>query len=237
MLDGEDTGAAPTEAGSEAAGTSLIGDAPAATEGEPQTPPPEGQPPAETDEARAAREAEEARANETPEQKAEREAKEALTADAPEAYTDFTVPEGIKLDAAVTDELKALGKDANWSQARTQQVVDLGAKLAQSIVTKQQEGFAALRETWQNEAKADAEYGGAKLQESLGHAAQFRDAYGTPKLTELLNESGLGDHPEVVRLFARAGKALSDATFVNPGKTAAERQPGTGFYTNSNMKD
>jgi len=236
MLDGEDTGADTTEAGSAAAGTSLVGGAPAATEGDPQTPPVEGQPP-ETDEARAAREAEEARAAETPEQKAEREAKEALTADAPEAYGDFTVPEGIELDGTVTEELKALGKDANWSQARTQQVVDLGAKLAQSIVTKQQEGFAALRETWANEAKADPEYGGAKLQESLGHAAQFRDAYGTPKLTELLNESGLGDHPEVVRLFARAGKAISDAKFVNPGKTAAERTPGSGFYSNSKMKD
>lgn len=174
---------------------------------------------------------------ETDEEKSAREAKEALDADAPEEYADFTMPEGFALAEGVADKLKAFGKDANLSQARVQQIVELGTELSQSIADQQAQGFADLREGWKEASRTDEEFGGTKLQESLASAAAFRDAFGSPELIELLNSSGMGDHPEVVRLFARAGKAMADAKFVTPGKTEAERPLGSGFFTNSNMKD
>jgi hypothetical protein len=50
----------------------------------------------------------------------------------------------------------------------------------------------------------------------LRQVAQPVTGFGTPELRTLLNESGLGNHPEVIRMMYRAGKAISEDRFVAP---------------------
>jgi hypothetical protein len=61
---------------------------------------------------------------------------------------------------------------------------------------------------WAAAAVADKEYGGDMLTDSLVTAKKALDAFGTPELRTLLNDSRLGNHPEVIRFMVRAGKAL-----------------------------
>lgn len=49
----------------------------------------------------------------------------------PETYEDFTMPEGVEVDAAMSEELKTLAKAKGWTQATAQAVADIGAKMAQ----------------------------------------------------------------------------------------------------------
>lgn len=183
---------------------------------------------------------EEPKVEETDEQKAERERVEALTSDAPEAYGDFTLPEGFELQPDVTEKLKSFGKLANLSQAATQEIVNLGADLVKSVQAAEAEQLQQLAEGWVTAAKADPAIGNGseeKYQAALADAAKFRDSFGTPELVALLNESKLGDHPEVIRAFAKAGRAIKPANFVQPGKPGSrDERPGAGFYTKSNMK-
>lgn len=141
---------------------------------------------------------------------------------APERY-DFKAGEGVSYDTAVIDAYSEVAKELNLSQDNAQKVLD---KMAPVIAARQSEQLAALHTDWANSSKADKEFGGEKLNESLGTAKKAMDAFATPELRTLLNDSGLGNHPEVIRMFYRAGKAISEDGFVAgrgaPTKSAAD---------------
>jgi hypothetical protein len=48
---------------------------------------------------------------------------------------------------------------------------------------------------------------GGGFDANLGLARQALQRFGDDELRQLLNRSGLGDHPAVLRAFARAGRA------------------------------
>jgi len=139
--------------------------------------------------------------------------------DQPIEYTDFTVPEGVELDTETLDELKALGVDKKLSQEDAQKLVDLGVKLQQKNAQAFADAVVEARAGWREAAIADPEFGGKNLSANLPIAVQARDKFGTPELKTLLDESGLGDHPEVIRFFYRVGKATGDHDFVKPGNS------------------
>lgn len=127
----------------------------------------------------------------------------------PEAY-EFQMPEGVELDKAAADEFSAIAKELKLDQATAQKVADVGAKMAQ----RQIEAHARQVEAWVEQVKTDKEIGGDKLNENLAVARKAIDAFGSPELKELLNGSGLGNHPAVIKAFYKAGKAISEDRFV-----------------------
>lgn len=153
---------------------------------------------------------------------------------APEQYEDFAAPEGVQLDAELVGDLKTIAKELNLSQKDAQRVADLGPKLMQKLQGHQAEAFAKVRQTWADEAKADKEYGGEAFAENLGAAKKALDSFGTPELRTLLNESGIGNHPEVIRFMVRAGKAISSDSFVAGERSAsgAGKDPAKTLYPN-----
>lgn len=141
----------------------------------------------------------------------------------PDTY-EFKVPEGAKLPDAVMDELSLVARELGLSQESAQKLVD---KLSPAIANETAQQQAAQLQAYKTEletlSKADKEFGGDKLNENLAVAKKAMDAFGTPALRELLDVSGLGNHPEVIRAFYRAGKSISVDKFVTGGT-----QPQTG---------
>lgn len=149
---------------------------------------------------------------------------------APEAYADFTLPEGYELDTEVGDEFKNFAKEANLPQDKAQAAVDLAVKLQQKTrdagdaMFKANDGVIShpqYVEQWIERAKADPEIGGDKLGDTLAAAKLAVTQFGSPALTELLNKTGFGNHPEFIRAFAKAGKTLSEDKVVVGGGTVA----------------
>ena len=134
---------------------------------------------------------------------------------APEAYDDFTAPDGIELDTEVLDDFKATAKELNLPQEAAQRVVDLGIALIQKASDANATLIAEAQQGWITASKTDPEFGGDKLNESLALSRKGLEAVGTPELTKLLDESGLGNHPEVIRAFVKVGKAYSEDGFVS----------------------
>jgi hypothetical protein len=144
----------------------------------------------------------------------------------PEKYEDFTAPEGIALDPEVTGEFKELAKELKLPQAKAQKVADLGVKLAAKWQSDQQNAMATTIAGWAEETRADKELGGEKLGENLAVAKRALDTFGSPELKKLLNESGLGNHPELIRMLHKAGKTISEDKFVGGkggGQTGSEK--------------
>jgi hypothetical protein len=128
---------------------------------------------------------------------------------APESY-EFAMPEGVQLDKAAAEEFSAIAKELKLDQATAQKVADVGAKMAQ----RQAEAHAELVESWVEAVKSDKDIGGDKLTENLGVARKALESFGTPELKDVLDATGFGNHPEIIKAFYKIGKAISDDRFV-----------------------
>lgn len=154
-------------------------------------------------------------------------AAEAAKDNAPDAYADFTAPEGIVLDPEITTEFATAAKALNLNQEKAQQLVDLGAKMIQ----KQMDGIFAAheqrKESWLEAAKNDPEIGAdVKLwnpedKESTGKSIALRAfnsiAATVPGIKQMVDELGIGNHPEFIRVFYRLGQNMREDTFEIPG--------------------
>lgn len=151
---------------------------------------------------------------------------------APEKYEDFAPVDGKTFDSEVLTGFSEAAKEANMTQEKAQVFLN---KMAPILDRRTNEQLAELRSSWTEASKADTEFGGAKLNENMAMAIKAREQFGTPELKTLLNESGLGNHPEVIRFFYRAGKALSEDTFVGGSKTDGEiKDPAKTLYPDMN---
>jgi len=158
------------------------------------------------------------------------EATPAATAPAvPESY-ELKMPEGVALDEAAATEFTAIAKELKLDQATAQKFADVGAKMAQ----RQADNHAKLVESWTEQVKTDKEIGGDKLAENLGVARKALDAFGTPELRDVLNATGFGNHPAVIKAFYKIGQAISEDRFVTGGAKGPETDMAKRMFPSMN---
>lgn len=140
---------------------------------------------------------------------------------APEKY-EFKAPEGREYDPKVIEAYSEVAKELNLPQEAAQKMID---KIAPLMEARQVEQIQSVKNEWAEASKADQEFGGDKLNENLAVAKKALDKFGSPELRALLNDSGLGNNPEVIRFMYRAGRAISEDTFVGGSKGVAKAGP------------
>lgn len=140
---------------------------------------------------------------------------------APEEYADFSAPEGVDLNTDALASFKELAKTNNLTQEAAQKYVDIAAKL----VADQQQAFVddvlATRQGWLDAAKADPAFGGENLDANLAIAKRGLEAHASPELRKLFDETGLGNHPEIIRAFISIGKTVAEDKVVTGGSAAS----------------
>jgi hypothetical protein len=139
---------------------------------------------------------------------------------APISY-EFSYPEGTTPPPA--EELKPftdLLNDARVAPETGQKLMDLYLaeqnKLIGRLETQAQATWTDTRKEWVDQIKADPELGGNRFQTAIGLAKEVIQRFGGDEgqLTELrnvLNLTGAGDHPAVVRTLYRIGMALRES--------------------------
>ena len=137
--------------------------------------------------------------------------------ESPDTYADFAMPEGMELDEAALAEATPMFKELGLNQEQSQKVVDLYAKQVQAGSQKQTDDFNQLMTDWREQSKTDSEFGGDKYDENVKVAQHAISKYGTPELKQLLNDHGVGNHPEMVRFMVKVGRTLSEDIPGNPG--------------------
>ena len=129
----------------------------------------------------------------------------------PEKY-DFKAPEGMEYDQETIDIYAEAAKEAGLSQEKADIIL---GKIAPHLAQQQIKAVEKASAEWEAASRADTEFGGDKLNENMAVAAKAMEKFATPELKTLLNESRLGNNPEVIRLFYRVGKAISEDGFVS----------------------
>lgn len=172
----------------------------------------------------------------TPEQKAaeEQAAKDAEEAaknsHAPEEYADFKMPKDMPVDEALLNDFKPLAKELDLPQDKAQKLIDLYAsKVAPLMVQRQTEAWQGQLETWKAECQADKEIGGDKFDTAVLDAKRVINTIGTPELRKVFDDYGLGNNPELVRVFARMAKYMKEDT-VETGNRTSQTNMASKFY-------
>lgn len=141
----------------------------------------------------------------------------------PATYT-LQLRDGYSLDEQGQQEVDALFHDMKLSPEQAQKAADEYMRRVDALTQKQAEYQREQSARWAAESAHDSEYGGSKFRENLSYSADAMKKFGTPRLREMLNQTGVGNHPEMVRFFIRVGKALRQDTLVT-GSQAGRDKP------------
>lgn len=150
-----------------------------------------------------------------------------------EIVYEFKAPEGVTLDKARVERFTVLAKELKLPADKAKAMFEL----ATEVEVQRRQEHEALKAQWADEIKADKVLGGDKLEETLATAKKVFTLLPEKEATELkalLEVSGFGNHPSMVRLWHAVGAALSEDKFVSGG-SAPGPIGATGFFDNSNM--
>jgi hypothetical protein len=143
---------------------------------------------------------------------------------APDKYEDFTLPENFEADNDVVEEFKTVAKELNISQEKAQKLVDLQTKLFSKQSAKMAERWNTLQDKWVEEAKNDKEYGGQNFEKSLGAAKLALEKFGNPALNKLIEQTGMGNNPEFIRLLVKVGNTVKEDNVMTGGNGVGEQK-------------
>jgi hypothetical protein len=148
---------------------------------------------------------------------------------APDKYEDFSLPEDFEADEEVLGEFKDFAKEAGLSQEKAQNLIDMQTKLQSRTMDQISKRVEKVQSDWKEATESDKEFGGKDLDANLAIARKALDKFGGKGINEALNETGMGNHPELVRLLVNVGKAMGEDDVLNDGtnpggdKSAAEK--------------
>lgn len=165
---------------------------------------------------------------------------------APEKY-ELTVPaelaeKGMSFDAEAFGAVEPIVRELNLDNAQAQKLVDSYAGKILPLLQQRSEAAMvdqakAQRKEWSDAFDADETIGGANREATLSAAARAFDHYGLKKgegLRQVLDESGLGFHPDIIRFVAGVGRDLAEGSFergsaVQQPKSAEQKLYGAEF--------
>lgn len=164
---------------------------------------------------------EETKVEESKEEKTE-EKKESA---APENY-EFSVPEGLELDTVLIEKVTPVFKELNLTQEQ-----------AQKLVAIQTEHVKEQVKQWEDKKAKDKEDTlkmlGPKHAEELSHASRFINQIAGEKAESIkskLEWTGLGNDPEIVEFFIKAGKMLAEDKLVEGKPTTPPKSTAKVLY-------
>ena len=147
-------------------------------------------------------------------------------ANAHEEYEVFEIPEDFSFNEETLSDYHTFAKENNLTQDQAQRGVDMVAKMKQAEMAQ----WVEQQRSWVEEAKSDTDYGGDKFDANISVAVKARDSLGTPAFNEMLDQSGLGNHPEMIRFLYTVGKAISEDKVVVGGANATQKTRESVLY-------
>ena len=123
-------------------------------------------------------------------------------------------------DEQIIGSFKDVAKELNLSQKQAQLLLD---KCAPVIAQRQVDQIKAVSDQWVERTKTDKEIGGENWTRAASDIARVRDKFGInadgkmdPDIQEFM-QTPIGNHPGLLKLLARVGRAFGEAGFPKGG--------------------
>lgn len=131
-------------------------------------------------------------------------------------YGEFNMPEGFEQP---NEAFLEIAKELNIPQAGVQKMVDFYTQnLIPQLIQEQQAFVDNQNNEWRDACEKELGRTGIDMAKSA------YQQFATPELTEMLNQTGLGSHPALVRMFAEIGKQLGEGSLIKGGAAAGQKR-------------
>ncbi len=147
----------------------------------------------------------------------------------PEKY-DLKLDDGSLLDAAYVEQFSQFAKEKKLTQDQAQEFLQREAQALNSFVQKQQQEFEKVQAEWVNQIKNDSEIGGEKFNQSIELAHRALKQFASDSFLKELETTGYGNHPELVRVFAKIGNMIKEDKMISPSAAGGTRSIEEIFY-------
>lgn len=131
-------------------------------------------------------------------------------AGAPEKYADFKLPDGFKISEDGGKDLDKLCRDLNLSQDRAQTLITKYAEVASKAAGQSALQTANMQKQWRDDFNKDP-----NSKQVLMSAKRGIDAFCDKDTKAFIEKEWLGDHPGLIRAFAKAAELLREDTTVH----------------------
>ena len=123
------------------------------------------------------------------------------------SYDKITWPEDILPKPAELEAFKTLASELKLSKEQVQKLVDFEAEAARNYAAKTADEKRQTIAGWARQTKT---FYGAKLEEEISFALRAADVFGGPDFRALLEDTGLGNHPVMIRTLVGIGRCISE---------------------------
>lgn len=151
-----------------------------------------------------------------PDDKTESKVDETKPTETPPEKYELKLPDQSPVDPKRLESIAAEAKAGKMTQEQAQALVDREHTMMSDLV----ESHHARVDGWMKESIADKEIGGPEINRNIELASRLVDTFGSPLLKKQLEDTGMGQHPELLRLLVRMGKAYGEDRLVTGAKGA-----------------
>lgn len=144
----------------------------------------------------------------------------------------ITLPDGMVMDEVMLGALAPAMKEAGITGKQANTLAAAFAAQRQAEV----ENWGKTVGQWAKDAQVDPEIGGVNWDATKANSQKFIAQFGTPALKEYLNATGAGNHPELIRIMAKAGAAISEDTPTSHNQGGPAKDAATVLYPDDQPK-
>jgi hypothetical protein len=143
-----------------------------------------------------------------------------------ESY-EVKLPESLVVAPELLSDFKKAALEAKLPPEAAQGFANLYAKALEGQMSLLTQKFQENQQTWLKEVEQIPEFQGERRTQSLAVLGRAMEEYGSPEAAKIFNESGIGNHPAVVKFIYSLAHGLVEGTplpanrpAINGGKPA-----------------
>lgn len=155
----------------------------------------------------------------------------------PEKY-DLKKPKDSALSDAQLEKLSSYAKEKGFSNEQAQSLLERESEAVSAYISDLKETQSKMTTQWFEQAQKDTELGGDAFKENAELAKRVVAKFGTDEFRKELDKTGLGNHPELLRIFSRVGKAMAEDKLILAGEQVGNSKSAADFlYGNTPIKE
>lgn len=137
-----------------------------------------------------------------------------------EAELKLELPKDAVIDESAIERISSYAKEKGLTKDQAQELVQFENEAVKRFADSQKQAYEQQKESWKAKAIEDKEIGGEKFVENVALSNRVIKRFASEALIQELDKTGLGNYPELVRVFARIGKAMGEDRMVMSGSKA-----------------
>lgn len=143
-------------------------------------------------------------------------------------YSEIQLPEKYGYDENLLNEFNELAGKYNLSQKSANELMSMAVKLTQltdeNILKTQEEQHRQTVENYKRMLINDREIGGANFEKTMKTANMAYTQFADEQVQELLQQTGLNCHPQVVKMFYNIGLEMQNDVIYGANAAAVQKE-------------